>query len=176
MAWRPSSCLRYGVLDNRVAGKVTVYIAFHGLKEPCIFDLDGDFHEDIRGCLVELKGNDDVSDYDIKGLNKTQKGNVGDMTIGDEVTLTKDVWETFNDDAKRKYAVGEKYTPYVEYPYFEWYSKANGRVVLELDKSQVKIVERKQMKNSRVSNNSMDLMAGFMAGMAKAFEKQNEKE
>lgn len=33
----------------------------------------------------------------------------------------------------------EPYYPYVDYPYVEWYSEQNGRVVLELDHSQVTI-------------------------------------
>jgi hypothetical protein len=37
-------------------------------------------------------------------------------------------------------AAGDLYYPYVEYPYIEWYSE-NGRVVLELDRSQVRVVK-----------------------------------
>jgi hypothetical protein len=37
-------------------------------------------------------------------------------------------------------AAGDLYYPYDPYPYIEWYSDANGRVVLELDPSQVEIV------------------------------------
>ena len=33
--------------------------------------------------------------------------------------------------------------PYVKYPYIEWYSKLNGRVVLELDEDQIEINEPK---------------------------------
>jgi len=36
---------------------------------------------------------------------------------------------------------GDRYFAYVEYPYIEWYSEENGRVVLELDPSQVEVLD-----------------------------------
>jgi hypothetical protein len=35
---------------------------------------------------------------------------------------------------------GEEPRDYVDYPYIEWYSDANGRVVLELERSQLAIL------------------------------------
>ena len=37
----------------------------------------------------------------------------------------------------------ESFYPYVSYPYIEWYSEANGRVVLELDPEQLEIISGK---------------------------------
>ena len=45
----------------------------------------------------------------------------------------------FSERYRAHIAAGDLYYPYVEYPYIEWYA-ANGRVVLELDPSQVEIV------------------------------------
>src|SRR5207249_1460228 len=45
-------------------------------------------------------------------------------------------------DYAAKIAAGELYYPYVAYPYLEWYSE-NGRVVLELDPSQIAVIRPK---------------------------------
>lgn len=57
MAWRPYDQLIEGELDNTVRGKVTGWMRFIGLNEKITFDLNGDFHRDIRGAKVRLIGN-----------------------------------------------------------------------------------------------------------------------
>ena len=52
----------------------------------------------------------------MEGFSALQKGNVGDMTAGREPV------------------------DYVNYGYFEWYGQENGRVVIELDTSQVELL------------------------------------
>jgi hypothetical protein len=42
---------------------------------------------------------------------------------------------------REQVAAGALFYPYVAYPYIEWYSKANGRVVLELEPSQVEVLD-----------------------------------
>ena len=140
------------------------------------FDLEGDFHEDIRGSDIVLK-NDHPSDDDdslerdgtyMEGFDPVQRGTVGDMTAGyslgpwtEELAHRLEaqleiVWQgngltgTELEDRRRdiaadyaaKIAAGELYYPYVAYPYFEWYSE-NGRVVLELDPSQIAVIRLK---------------------------------
>ncbi len=120
MAWRPHENLVEGELDNSVLGRVTGWLKFVGLKEVVKLDLAGDFHRDIRGTKVRLRNPNPTQDTDsakyLDGFSPIQTGNVGDMTAG---LSPQD---------------------YVAYPYFEWYSEANGRVVLELDPQQVEVV------------------------------------
>ena len=52
MAWRPNEQFIEGVLDNTVPGKVTGWMRFAGMKEKVVFDLEGNFHRDIRGAKV----------------------------------------------------------------------------------------------------------------------------
>jgi len=57
MAWRPYANLIDGQLDNRVPGKVTGRVRFfrNGKQHlRVVFDLTGDFHEDIRGRKIRL--------------------------------------------------------------------------------------------------------------------------
>jgi len=102
----------------------------------------------------------------MEGFARQQLGYVGDITAGlslgpwtEELSTglmakAEAIWEQNGvSDYERKalrrelaeyhcgqIAAGDLYYPYVPYPYVEWYSEANGRVVLELDPSQVEIV------------------------------------
>jgi hypothetical protein len=120
MAWRPHEYLIHGILDNRTEGKVTGELRFHGLDEPVLLELEGDFHRDIRGTRIHLYGygaefREDAKEY-MRGMDARQIGRAGDITSGLEPA------------------------DYVDYPYIEWYSDSNGRIVLELDADQI-IVE-----------------------------------
>src|SRR5882724_5085163 len=67
MAWRPHLDLIDGELSNRVPGKVTGWMRFFRSGEQplrVVFDLEGDFHEDIRGSDIVLK-NDEPADKNI---------------------------------------------------------------------------------------------------------------
>ena len=122
MAWRPSEYLIEGELDNTTPRKVTGWMRFAGLKGQVTFNLKGDFHRDIRGARIRLKGN---ATHDIPeakgymdGLSLEQTGDAGDITAG----LPPQDYST--------------------YPYLEWYSEENGRVVLELEPEQVEVIGR----------------------------------
>ena len=177
MAWRPYENLIDGELDNRVPGKVTGWMRFYRVNEEplrVIFDLVGDFHDDIRGKVIRLN-NPTPSDRAetlerpgttyMEGFASVQRGNVGDITAGQSLgPWTQEIadqlmaqneraWERANLPSDERDAMRRECTesyrehieaqipfyPYVEYPYIEWYSEANGRVVLELDHSQVMI-------------------------------------
>ena len=93
MAWRPYQNLIDGELDNRTPGKVTGWIRFFRRgKQPLrtCFDLDGDFHEDIRGKVIRFS-NSSPSDRNeeldpegtyMDGFATEQRGEVGDITAG----------------------------------------------------------------------------------------------
>jgi hypothetical protein len=121
MAWRPSEYLIEGELDNRTRGRVTGWMRFVGLREKVTFELKGDFHRDIRGTLIRLtnpKHAEEASEAEryMQGFWSLQKGSAGDITAGLEPR------------------------DYVDYPYIEFYSEANGRVVIELAHGQVEVI------------------------------------
>lgn len=125
MAWRPNEQFIEGILDNTVPGKVTGWLKFAGVKETVTFDLEGNFHRDIRGAKIRLRGdgesaNPEAAAQYLEGFSVLQKGKVGDMTAG---------------------------LPPCDYgalgnAYFEWYSDDNGRVVIELETDQVELLTR----------------------------------
>jgi len=122
MAWRPTQYLLEGELDNTTPGKVTGWMRFAGLKKKVTFDLNGNFHRDIRGAKIRLKGDGEEPDAraaeNMTHISPQQTGDVGDITAGREPR------------------------DYVAYPYIEWYSDENGRVVIELDADQVEVIGR----------------------------------
>ena len=71
----------------------------------------------------------------------------------------------------------------MSYPYIEWYSDANGRVVLELDPSQVEILDqgvvppRDKTPTDLVKDDKKreKAMADFMSGMVKELSRENRK-
>jgi hypothetical protein len=214
MAWRPNENLIDGELSNRVPGKVTGWMRFfRKRRQPLrvVFDLEGDFHEDIRGSDIVFK-NDVTADKNISlerdgtymdGFDPVQRGTVGDMTAGLPLgpwteALAKRlkaqlevVWQengitgteleerrrSVEADYAAKIAAGELYHPYVPYPYFEWYSD-NGRVVLELDPSQITVIrpetppaKKSSQELARDRKNRAKSFGNFMRGMVESFRK-----
>jgi len=155
MAWRPTQYLVKGELDNTIPGKVIGWMKFVGKGKKVIFNLKGDFHRDIRGTKIKFSNPDPDKDgargY-MYGLSDIQEGNVGDITAG---LPPQD---------------------YCNYPYIEWYSDDNGRVVLELDKEDIEIIgtpipiaESFPVDRKEQSIN----MRNFMEGMAKSIGMKN---
>jgi hypothetical protein len=103
----------------------------------------------------------------MRGFASVQRGDVGDITAGlslgpwteqlaqklmaqnelhwDEVGLKglgrKQSRRELAEAYRAHMEAGDLFYPYVDYPYVEWYSETNGRVVLELDPSQVEILD-----------------------------------
>ena len=86
MAWRPTEYLLEGELDNTNPGKVTGWMRFAGMKQQVSFDLNGNFHRDIRGAKIRFTGNccenDPKAASYMDGMSTEQTGEVGDITAG----------------------------------------------------------------------------------------------
>ena len=154
MAWRPTKHLLEGLLDNTTPGKVVGWMKFAGMKETVRFDLKGDFHRDIRGAKIHLRGdgneNDPKAGIYMKGFAEFQTGSVGDITAG---------------LPPYDYVKG--------YCYAEWFGDDNGRVVLELDSEQVEVIGQpipacESDPISRVEQNQK--MAQFLAGLSQEMQ------
>lgn len=148
MAWRLNRNLIEGELDNTERGRVTGWMDFVGLKERVTFDLKGNFHRDIRGTRIRLKNTtpDHESGPLMDGFATSQTGAAGDITAG----LPPE--------------------DYADYPYIEWYSELNGRVVLELKRRELEVVGtpypwRKEARNS--AKEQQQHMQGFLESMSR---------
>lgn len=150
MAWRPTEYLIEGELDNTTPGTVTGWMRFAGMSEKVTFDLKGNFHRDIRGAKIRLKGDGEEPDAraakNMTHISSQQTGDVGDITAGREPR------------------------DYVAYPYIEWYSEENGRVVIELDADQIEVVGRPipACESDPISREQQARnMANFLGGLSR---------
>jgi len=141
------------------------------------------------------------------GFARVQRGTVGDITAGlslgpwtdaiaEKLMAQNEVlWneagtsQAEREMGRRKYAeryrahiqAGDLFHPYVEYPYIEWYSD-NGRVVLELDPSQVEIVESATVEEKSAEDLVADerrrvkAMGAFLGGMVNELSRQNREQ
>ncbi len=170
MAWRPYENLIEGILDNTQPGKVTGWIRFFRAgKDPLEvrLELTGNCHRDLQGRRFRIfnphpserdpyqplqAANPDMTFPErrttsyVEHLDPVQKGEAGDITAGDAPQ------------------------DYVKYPYIEWYSEANGRVVLELERSQLEILTPEQTFWPTESNRAKqhENMKAYLGGMVEA--------
>jgi hypothetical protein len=152
MAWRPNDQFIEGVLDNSEPDRITGWMKFAGIKEEVAFDLEGNFHRDIRGAKIRIKGDGQLQDQAkaakyMEGFCILQTGQAGDMTAG----LPPHDYGQPNE------------------AYFEWYGDDNGRIVLELSSDQVEILtspipfcESDPIDRNKQARN----MAKFLCGLA----------
>lgn len=89
----------------------------------------------------------------------------------------------FAERCRKHIEAGDLYFAYVSYPYVEWYSD-NGRVVLELDPSQVEILDIQGVNPRREKTRTelfeddwkrSEAMAAFMGRMANEVSEENRK-
>ena len=118
MAWRVTTNLIDGTVDNTAAGKVTGSLRFIGRKRPVRLELAGDFTGECQGKRLVLKNRHPhernstlarAGSYMV-GFKPVQRGDVGTMKV-DETGA-----------------------------YLEWYGETNGRVVIELARVEVEVV------------------------------------
>jgi len=152
MALRPTEYLIEAILDNTIQGKVTGWMKFTGLNDNVNFDLEGNFHRDIRGAKIRLRGDGEIANAQqaaayMQDFSTLQKGKVGDMTAG---LPPQDYSST---------------------PYYEWYSEENGRCVIELETDQVELLTQPipAMESDPIDRKQQaENMAEFLGGMAEA--------
>lgn len=153
MAFRPYENLIAGELDNTVPGKVTGWLDFYRHARAPLrvtLDLAGDCHRDLRGRRFRVTNPEprerfpDERRSSVDRLDPLQQGETGDMTAGDPPQ------------------------DYVDYPYLEWYSEANGRVVLELERSQLEILTEPAFPVAGTLDRSVQRqhLAGFLQDLA----------
>ncbi len=154
MAWRPARFLLEGVLDNTVKNRVSGWMRFAGLNEKIVFNLEGDFHRDIQGAKIRIRGeavnNSAEAQKYMEDFCLNQTGKVGDMTVG---------------MPPADYVSGRCY--------LEWYSEENGRVVIELEQNQVELqtmpmsVHESEPVSRQLQNQNMGEFLGEIADAMK---------
>ena len=129
MAWRINEGVMRGEIDNRVRGRVAGRIWLIGRAEPIPLDLTGNCHRDVAGCLLQFENPVAKSTPDERlDLAAEQIGVAGDITASRKVR----VFDVPLEEALRICKEGGKPSEHMANSLdIEWFSEANGRVVIE---------------------------------------------
>jgi hypothetical protein len=127
MAWRIDEHVLRGEIDNRTRGRVTGRLWFAGRAEPVELDLTGNAWRDLAGRRLEFV-NPAPKPGLAAGFASRQRGTTGDITASRKVKVPDIPLDQ----------IGEYYEARKPWPwhwgnslYLEWFSTANGRVVIE---------------------------------------------
>ena len=129
MAFRIHDSLVRGEIDNRVKGIVRGNLWVHGRQEPVVLELKGNAHPDLAGCLLKFTNPLERKPHaGLASLHPVQRGVIGDLTASRKVRVFDIPFEEAYAMIKRGEAPGEHMANSL---YLEWFSEANGRVVVE---------------------------------------------
>jgi hypothetical protein len=129
MAWRIEDSVVCGEIDNRTRGLVTGKIWLEGLPRPLEICLKGNACSDLAGCRLEFRNPKPPRPFGANyPFNPVQNGTVGDLTASRKVRVPEVPWEEFCAWDQSKGPAPEHMGNCL---YLEWFSKANGRVVIE---------------------------------------------
>lgn len=136
MAWRIDEQVLEGEIDNRSKGRVTGWIRLVDGRRVRL-RLKGNAWPDIAGSCLHFHNKAPV-DGKLDGFNSEQVGNAGDITASRKVKDLLVPVETFLAMTKAERESAYKWGNAI---YIEWFSRANGRVVIESTKFATKVVD-----------------------------------
>jgi hypothetical protein len=137
MAFRIHDSVVRGEIDNRVKGIVRGKIWVEGRAEPVTLELKGNAWPDLAGCLLTFTNPLKRSPHQhLDSLDPLQRGSIGDLTASRKVR----VFDVPMPEAYLMCKRGEKVPEHMaNCLYLEWFSEANGRVVIESTDYQLNI-------------------------------------
>src|SRR5438034_6261596 len=129
MAFRIHDSVVRGEIDNRVKGIVRGKIWVEGRAEPVLLELEGNAWRDLAGCrLTFTNPQKRVPHQHLDSLHPIQRGSIGDLTASRKVRVFDVPLEQALEMLHRKEKPPEHMANSL---YLEWFSEANGRVVIE---------------------------------------------
>ena len=129
MAFRIHDSVVRGEIDNRVRGVVRGKIWVEGRAEPVVLELMGNAWPDLAGCRLTFTNPlRRIPHPGLDSLAPVQRGTIGDLTASRKVR----VFDIPTEEAYLMCKRGEKPPEHMANSlYLEWFSEANGRVVIE---------------------------------------------
>jgi hypothetical protein len=129
MAFRIHDSVVRGEIDNRAKGMVRGKIWLEGRAEPVVLELTGNAWPDLAGCrLTFTNPQKRLPDLPLDSLDPIQRGSIGDLTASRKVRVFDLPLEEAMALIRRQEKPAEHMANCL---YLEWYSEANGRVVIE---------------------------------------------
>jgi hypothetical protein len=189
MAWRPERLLQSGELDNTRRGWTIGWLQLDGLDDRLRLKLAGNCHPDLAGWKfrihriepessgVKFRG-DENAPPDYSGISLNQSGHVGDITA-DQMIKHHDMPD---DELVRRLATGEK-PPFTwcKCLYLEWFSNANGRVVIQSTRLEVERIgerafELTEHEWKEQQRQNIEELKHFIAQLGEALENSEPDE
>lgn len=172
MAFRIHDSVVRGEIDNRVKGIVRGKIWVEGRTEPVVLELEGNAHPDLAGCLLTFTNPQKrVPHQHLDSLQPLQRGSIGDLTASRKVRVPAVPMEEFLHWPKEK---GRPPTHWANCLYLEWFSEANGRVVIESTDYKVTISEPEwrltPQEDEERARQAASGMGDFMRKLTEAIE------
>jgi hypothetical protein len=129
MAYRIHDSVTRGEIDNRAKGIVRGKIWLVGRDQPIILELKGNAWPDLAGCLLTFTNpQKHIPHPRIDSIHAIQRGSIGDITASRKVR----VFDVPLEEALAMIRREEKPPEHMANSlYLEWFSEANGRVVIE---------------------------------------------
>jgi hypothetical protein len=129
MAFRIHDCVVRGEIDNRIKGIVRGKFWVEGRVEPVVLELEGNAWPDLAGCLLTFTNPRQRTQHPhLDSLHPLQRGRIGDLTASRKVRVFDVPLELALEMLHRKEKPPEHMANSL---YLEWFSEANGRVVIE---------------------------------------------
>ena len=129
MAYRIHGSVARGEIDNRRKGIVRGKIWLEGRADPMVLELKGNAWPDLAGCLLNFTNPQPrIPHPHLDSLHGLQLGSLGDLTASRKVRVFAVPLEQALAMIRRKEKPPEHMANSL---YLEWFSQANGRVVIE---------------------------------------------
>ncbi len=153
MAFRIDKAVIRGEICNEERGVVTGKIWLVGRKDPLLLELQGNCLRDLAGCRLNFFNPDPQPEMNLESLATLQEGVVGEMTASRKVKVP-----TVTDE--QLYHLVERHEPIPfrisNSVYLEWYSEANGRVLIETIHCQCEITMPEWMMTAAEESEQRD--------------------
>jgi len=177
MAFRIGSSAIRGEIDNRLRDHVTGRVWIKGCEQPIRLDLRGNCLRDIAGLRFTFECSPTETLSHPEHLRPMQEGVVGDMTASRKVNT----WTIPFEEAWQMRKEGKEVpVKKANCMYLEWYSDANGRVVLETVDFRITKMSEPAWRmtpegNQQQQGDNVEAIADFINRVNEALEQQHEK-
>ena len=172
MAFRIHDSVVRGEIENRVNGIVRGKIWVEGRAEPVMVELKGNAWPDLAGCLLTFTNPQErIPHPHLDSLHPIQRGRIGDLTASRKVRVFDVPLPEALDLIRRKEKPPEHMANSL---YLEWFSEANGRVVIESADYELSISAPEWRmtpeQNAERARQAAAGMADFMGKLTEAIE------
>jgi hypothetical protein len=174
MAFRIHNSVVRGEMDNRVKGIVRGKIWVEGRDDPVLLELRGNAWPDLAGCRLTFTNSLKRKPHPgLDTLHPVQRGSIGDLTASRKVWVFDVPLEQALEMLRRKKKPPEHMANSL---YLEWFSEANGRVVIESADYELSISTPEWRmtpeENEQRAKQAAASMDDFMGKLTEAIEQQ----